>query len=116
MDLEDLHFCHTSVTLSSLNFRHKSSKRCSNEGRETGNEPLLVSVVNYLLRQRSSAWTCVYVLCMQEWMDGSMNGCMCIIMNIYILVYVCAHTYNYESMHTHVYTYMHEFAWNCIVV
>ena len=45
-----------------------------------------------------------------------MNGCMCIIMNVYILVYVCAHTYNYESMHTHVYTYIHEFAWNCIVV
>ena len=30
-----------------------------------------------------------------------MNGCMCIIMNVYILVYVCAHTYNYESVHTH---------------
>ena len=51
-------------------------------------------------------------------MDGSLNGCMCIIMNIYILVYVCAHNimYNYESMHTHVYTYMHKFAWYCIVV
>ena len=59
---------------------------------------------------------CVYVLCMQGWMDGSMNGCMCIIMNVYILVYVCAHTYNYESMHMHVCTYIHEFAWNCIVV
>ena len=41
---------------------------------------------------------------------------MCIIMNVYILVFVCAHTYNYESMHTHVCTYIHEFAWNCIVV
>ena len=49
-----------------------------------------------------------------------MNGCMCIIMNVYILVHVCvcvcAHTYNYESMHTYVCTYMHEFAWNCIIV
>ena len=44
-----------------------------------------------------------------------MNGRMCIIMNVYILVYVCAHTYNYESVHTHVYTYMHEFAWNCSI-
>ena len=31
----------------------------------------------------------MYVLCMQGWMDGSMNGCMCIIMNVYILM--CVH-------------------------
>ena len=30
---------------------------------------------------------CVYYVCE----DGSMNGCMCIIMNAYILVYVCVH-------------------------
>ena len=49
-----------------------------------------------------------------------MNGCMCIIMNVNILVYVCvhirAHTYNYESMHTYVCAYMHEFVWSCIIV